>query len=87
MYNSKLENIPVVIVSFGQDKILYLEMVQILANRSDEMKRSKDKYFSQIIVMNSNRIIILNPLYEKPHFTREPDVFVMYRRGKVIIKY
>ena len=83
--NSQVENTPIVIVSFGDERVLHWERVEGKINNKGKIGWSKDNSFINKMVMNQCHIILLNCFDEKPHYITNFNTVVKYRHGNVCV--
>ena len=84
--NSYVENTPIVIVSYGAERILNWQKMNRSVDQNGKKIWLKDSSFSNTMKMNENSIVIINPLDENPHTIGNSDVIVKYQHGKVLVK-
>ena len=84
--NSQIENTPIVIVSFGETRVLNFE--RLYSNKSSKGKHEwlKDESFHKSMVMDENNIVIINSSDEKPHKLLHSDKTCKYRHGNVCVQ-
>ena len=58
--NSQVENTPIVIVSFGDERVLHWERVERKMNNKGKIGWGKDNSFSNKMVTNQCQIVLLN---------------------------
>ena len=83
--NSQIENTPIVIVSFGNDRVLHWEKLNYKKSSKGKMEWVKDFSFMKKMIMDENNIVIVNCSDEIPHPHYLCGSTCKYRHGNVSV--